>query len=417
MLGDKPHCTVVGAGIVGITIGIDLLQRGFSVTLIDPNGPASMTSSGNAGGFGVTEVMPVAGPGMVWRIPSWLMDPRGPLAIRWKHLPAIYPWLAHFLKVSKREEVNRIAGVMSGFLAECMTDSRKLFVDAGLAHLLTEKGALTVYRSRAAFVKDRLEWEVKQKHGIRLEYLNQQQINEMEPALVNANHGWFTPDWCNTIDPYRLGVGLFSWYQRLGGKSVKDEVVRFSTEGSYPDGVIMKSGASLASDRIVIAAGAWSKSLCHQLGERVLLESERGYNATLPDPNVYLDKQVIFGEEKFVISNIGNGIRIGGAAEFAGLDAPPNYRRSERLVEIAKTYLPKLNSQGSQNWMGHRPSTPDSMPVISPSEKYPHVYYAFGHGHLGLTMAATTAKLLGQMMVAKKPAFNPLPFHINRFSR
>ncbi len=166
---------------------------------------------------------------------------------------------------------------------------------------------------------------------------------------------------------------------------------------------------------MVISAGAWSKSLCHQLGENVLLESERGYNSTIPDPNIFLDKQIIFGEEKFVVSNIGNGLRIGGAAEFAGLDAPPNFQRSERLVEIARTYLPGLDTQNSQNWMGHRPSTPDSLPVIGTSARYPTVYYAFGHGHLGLTMAATTAKLLGQIISAEKPVFDPAPFHISRF--
>ncbi|NKB60938.1 MAG: FAD-dependent oxidoreductase [Gammaproteobacteria bacterium] len=210
LMDDKPHCVVVGAGIVGVTIGIDLLQRGFAVTLIDPNGPVSMTSSGNAGGFGVTEVMPIAGPGVAWKIPGWLLNPRGPLFIRWGHLPALIPWLSYFRKVSTREEVNRIAAVMTGFLGECMTDTRRLVASAGLNHLLTEKGSLTVYRSRSAFARDRLEWEVKKEQGVQFEYLDHQQISKMEPALANANYGWFAPDWCNTIDPYRLGMGLFS---------------------------------------------------------------------------------------------------------------------------------------------------------------------------------------------------------------
>ena len=116
--------------------------------------------------------------------------------------------------------------------------------------------------------------------------------------------------------------------------------------------LVLENGASVDTHQIVVAAGVWSKQICRQLGERVLLESERGYNTTLPDPGVKLEHQVIFGEEKFVITNINGGLRIGGAAEFAGLKTPPNYKRSEKLLEIARRYLPNLSDTDCEQWMG-----------------------------------------------------------------
>ena len=155
---------------------------------------------------------------------------------------------------------------------------------------------------------------------------------------------------------------------------------------------------------------------CHQAGDRVLLESERGYNTTLPNPGVTLNRQVIFGEEKFVITNIGQGLRIGGAAEFAGLNTPPNFRRSERLVEVARRYLPELNDQNGTQWMGHRPTTPDSIPVIGTSPKVSNLHYAFGHGHYGLTMAPTTGKAIASLVLNEIPDVDLSPFGISRFA-
>ena len=412
----KMKCVVAGAGMIGLSCGIELINRGFEVCLIDPDSPGSRTSAGNAGGFGVTEIMPMAVPGIIGKMPRWLFDPDGPLSVRWRQLPVLFPWLWRFYRMSSAVQTQRIARVLASLLQQCTEDSRQLIGQAGLQHLLRGEGAMTVYQSKAAFEGDRLEWEMKQRHGIRIERLDARKVCELEPALSGVCGGWLMPQWFNTVDPYQLAAGLADRFRQSGGTIRRDAVQRFAITGKTVAAVKTSQLQNIEADMVVIAAGVWSKALCRQLGERVLMESERGYNATLSDPGIRLKRQIIFGEEKFVATNIGDRIRIGGAAEFAGLHARPRYDRCGRLVNIAKRYLPGLNSEQAENWMGHRPSTPDSLPVICRSGHYHNVYYAFGHGHLGLTMAATTAKLIGQLMSGAQPAMALEALHINRFS-
>ena len=411
----RPQCTIIGAGIVGICAGIALVKRGYCVTILDHNPPGSQTSRGNAGGFGVTEVVPIAGPGVVRKIPGWLFDPYGPLSIRWSHFPKLVPWLRRFHGVSNQADHDEIAKSLGAILKRCTADTRNLVDAARLDHLMTYKGAITVYGSLKGFRQSEQEWRLRAHLGIELEYLDERRLRQLEPALENVEHGWLMPEWFNTIDPHRLSLGLACYFQRLGGKIMEKKVVGFAINQGRVSHIEDEKGLHSIVDTLLISAGVWSGALCQRLGERVLLEAERGYNATIEDPGIYLDRQIIFGEEKFVVSNIGNGLRIGGAAEFAGISAPANYKRSRRLVDIAKTYLPQLNIESSQPWMGQRPSTPDSLPVIGGSTLFDNVFHAFGHGHLGLTMAATTGELIAGKINDETVPIELKPFSIDRF--
>ena len=179
--------------------------------------------------------------------------------------------------------------------------------------------------------------------------------------------------------------------------------------------VRLATGAELSADTVFIAAGAWSRILAHQLGDRVLLESERGYNATIAQPGIDVGRQLIFAERKFVATPLTCGLRIGGAAEFGGLQAGPNYRRSAALLTLARGYLPDLKTDNATFWAGHRPATPDSLPVIGASRHHPVVLYAFGHGHLGLTQAATTGRLIAEIVSRQRPSIDLAPFSVGRF--
>ena len=424
MMERTKEIAVIGAGIIGICCGIALQSRGNKVTLYDSARPGSMTSRGNAGGFGFTDVMPMAAPGVLWKVPGWLFDPCGPLFIRPGHFPSLIPWLLYFQKVSSSYHVDRLSLALSSLLEPSKIDSRKMLGLVGLEEIYTEKGALTVYKTRQSFESDRLEWSVKTQRGVEAQELGPDDIRAMEPELQNACYGWYTPQWCNTTDPFRVAREQAQYFTEKGGRIVSENVSEIETSvakrGFVSDGrarsLILESGKTVNIDQIVVAAGVWSKQFCKQLGERVLMESERGYNTTLPHPGVELEHQVIFGEEKFVITNIQGGLRIGGAAEFAGLKTPPNYKRSQKLLEIAQRYLPQLSDVGCEQWMGHRPSTPDSIPVIGKSQKFDNVHYAFGHGHYGLTMAATTGKLIAQSVLGEQPDVDLEPFSISRFA-
>ena len=180
--------------------------------------------------------------------------------------------------------------------------------------------------------------------------------------------------------------------------------------------LLPRTGERLAFDHLIVAAGAWSGRLARSVGDRAVIESERGYNATLPSPGVHLSREVIFAERQFVATPLAIGLRIGGAAEFAGLEAKPNWRRSDALLTLARRYLPGLETGGAQRWMGQRPTTPDSLPVISRSPKHPNVIYAFGHGHLGLTLGATTGRLVADLVASRTPPLDLSPFSIARFA-
>ena len=410
------ECAVIGAGVVGISCGIALLERGYSVTLYDPEPPGSMTSSGNAGAFAFSGVLPMAMPGILRKVPGWLLDPCGPLSIRPGYLPSLGPWLMHFCKVSRPSEIERLSLALSSLMQASEKDTHALINRAGLQSLLCGQGALTVYKTLKDARADRLEWEIKAKRGVILEYLGPDDIKNLEPALENASFGWYTPQWYNTSDPYVLTQGLAEYFLQTGGCIHRARVHSFRHCNNQVESMVLTGGKITAVDHVVVAAGVWSEEFCRQLGERILITSERGYNTTLPEPGLKLKHQIIFGREKFVISNIKNGLRIGGAAEFAGLHAPPNFRRSKKLVELARYYLPALNDRGGEQWMGHRPSTPDSVPVIGPSATAANVFYAFGHGHYGLTLAATTGKLVAQSIARVRPEVDLSPFSITRFA-
>ncbi|MCP4333862.1 MAG: FAD-binding oxidoreductase [Gammaproteobacteria bacterium] len=409
-------CLVVGAGIIGIACGLELLQRGKSVLILDENPPGSMTSAGNAGGLGITEVMPIASPGVSRRVPGWLFDPYGPLAIKWSHLPGMMPWLWRFHRQSSFANMTTNAKALRELLSICMGDTRELLTQTRLSDVLTENGALTVFPSAASFDNNQLEWRIKQEYGVEATRVDKFEVHDLEPNLRNVHSGWFTPAWCNVRDPLALTTALADIFLSSGGSIRREKVVKFECDENQVRSLLTGNGTEYQARQYIIAAGIWSKSLCRQLGEQVIIESERGYNTTLPDPGVEIGREIIFGEEKFVASTIGSKLRIGGAAEFAGIDAPPNYKRSDRLLSIAHRYLPELNSEGRENWMGQRPSTPDSLPVICASSKVNNVLYAFGHGHLGLTMAATTARLIGNLSDAETPSIDLRPCHIDRFN-
>jgi D-amino-acid dehydrogenase len=224
------------------------------------------------------------------------------------------------------------------------------------------------------------------------------------------------PQWAHFNDPKSLTHSIRDW---LLGQGVKLSVgeVRNVTPGAGSPLAVKVNDGSLQVDRVVIAAGVWSAKLAHRLGDHVLLESERGYNMTLPRSGISVTRELVFAERKFVATPLSCGLRIGGAAEFGGLNAAPNFKRSQALVELARQYLPDLQTEGGTSWAGHRPTTPDSLPVIGCSKQRANVFYAFGHGHLGLTLAATTGRLLSDLIFGKQSSVDMSPYDIGRFSR
>jgi D-amino-acid dehydrogenase len=349
-------------------------------------------------------------------VPGWLIDPLGPLSIRPAHAPRLLPWLWRFLCSGQAAEVPRIAQAIAALNLRSHDDQVPMLRDIGLADDLHRVGSLVVYTSDAGFAREREEWALRRRLGVECREMTGDEARELEPALAPiVRHAVLTPQSSHVSDPARIVDALLAWLRARQVQVIAGEARSISLANGRPH-ITTADGGALDAEVVVIAAGAWSGRLAAQLGDRVLLESERGYNTTLPRPGIHLGRQIVFAERKFVATPLSIGLRIGGAAEFAGLDAAPNYARSRALLELSRPYLPGIDATDGQVWMGNRPATPDSLPVIGRSPRSDRVLYAFGHGHLGLTQSATTARLISDMVADRPPVVELAPYRIERFA-
>ena len=408
---------VIGAGIIGVNVALALQDKGYQVTILDRGEPGMGASFGNAGGIAVTECAPIAMPGTLMNVPGWLLDPLGPLSVRWGYLPNMLPWLVRFLAASSKSRVEQIATELAALLNRAWDDYDPVIAKAGLADAVFKKeGAMAVYRSDASRRKDDYAIDLRRRNGIKIRDLTRAEVRDLEPDLAPIfSCGVMEEDWGRVLDPYKILMGLYKCFLDQGGKFETAEVTDFVYRDGKPRAAMTTSGDQITFDTVVVACGAWSKTLAKRLGSPVPLDTERGYNTTVPYHDAKLSRMVICADDSFVMTPMEMGIRVGGAVELGGLTAAPNYDRAKALFAKGKEVLPKLNGEGGTEWMGFRPSMPDSKPVISKSPNHQNVFFAFGHGHLGLTMAATTGRLISDLMSGEETPINMTPYRINRF--
>lgn len=408
---------VIGAGIIGVNVALALQDKGYQVTILDRGEPGMGASFGNAGGIAVTECAPIAMPGTLMNVPGWLLDPLGPLSVRWGYLPKMLPWLLRFLAASSKSRVEQIATELAALLNRAWDDYDPVIAKAGLVDAVFKKeGAMAVYRSDASRRKDDYAIDLRRRNGIKIRDLTRAEVRDLEPDLAPIfSCGVMEEDWGRVLDPYKIVMGLYKCFLNQGGKFETAEVTDFVYRDGKPRAAMTTSGDQITFDTVVVACGAWSKTLAKRLGSPVPLDTERGYNTTVPYHDAKLSRMVICADDSFVMTPMEMGIRVGGAVELGGLTAAPNYDRAKALFAKGREVLPKLNGDGGTEWMGFRPSMPDSKPVISKSPNHQNVFFAFGHGHLGLTMAATTGRLISDLMSGEETPINMTPYRINRF--
>jgi D-amino-acid dehydrogenase len=409
------HVVVIGAGIVGACSAAWLPRKGLQVTLIDRNGPGEGTSFGNAGSLSPTAVLPVAMPGMLKQIPGWLLDPLGPLTVRWSYLPRAMPWLMRFLRCANPEQMWRTVTAMRGLLAPIFDCYMPLLKNAHAEDLIRRDGCVYVYESKQAFMADQRMQSLRRQVDAKLEDIGGREIRELEPSLSSKfDWGIYAPENGLTVNPQRLTKTLADQVVADGGRFIRAEVHGIEVQ---PDGLkkIRMRGAEETADAVVIAAGAWSKKLAALLGDKVPLETQRGYHLTIADPGVPLRRMVNWVGRRIFATPMEMGLRLAGTVEIAGLQAEPNWRRAEVLRGIAKEMYPDINLSSTSRWMGHRPCLPDSLPVIGPSRHAPGVFYAFGHGHVGMCGASGTGRTISELVAGERPQIDIEPFRPDRF--
>ena len=408
------NVTVIGAGIVGICIAARLAEAGIRVTVIDRTGICAETSSGNAAALAFSEILPLAHKGMVAQVPRWLLDPLGPLAIPPAYLPSLAGWLYRFWRAGSATKFHQAVAAQTAMMDLARGEWMDLLDASGTRAMLREDGCLELYESVAEHEASRPGWLERERAGIEVHHLAGEEIAQHQPGLSpRFVRAVFVPGWSNVADPAEVGRAIWRYAESLGAQWMQDRVVAVTHEGGQQR-LRLESGGEHRTSELVIAAGAWSHRLTAMLGDMIPLEAERGYNTTLPSDAFDLRRQISFPGHGFVISPLATGIRVGGAVEFGGLERPPNFARSKAMLRKAADFLPGLKTEGGKEWMGHRPSLPDSLPVIDASNK-PGVWYAFGHGHLGLTQAAATARLIRDLILGQKPAIPLAPFSASRF--
>ncbi len=412
------QATVIGAGIIGIATASFLQREGFDVTVVDRLPPGEGCSFGNAGGIAFGEIMPTIHPKIFRKIPGWLLDPLGPLTIRWNYLPRALPWFMAAARNTTPKRINAITEARAALGMRVLSDFDALLKAAGCSDLLVKRETLRVFENDAQFEAEAEERRIKAELGFACETFNGDEVREMEPAVSpHIKHGAFHGGWYFVKNPEKVVKGLAAEFIRGGGKILLDDVVRIETEGGKAVSLQLKAAGRLALDRLVICAGAYSHLLAKQLGEHVLLEAERGYHIVLPEPGVSISRSITYARTPSAATPMDMGLRLAGTDEFAGLEAAPNWRRAEALYHVFKNIFPQLNKpdERATRWMGHRPGTPDSLPVIGPSKTFDNVWYGFGHGHMGLTWGPTTGRIISELVSAKPSNQDLNAFRVDRF--
>lgn len=408
------HIGIAGAGIIGCATAVHLIEQGHDVTVFERDLGGLPASVGNAGILAVPEIDPLARPDMILSAPKWLLDPLGPLTLRWQDLPALTPWLVNLLMASTPAKVERSRTALLGLMREALGAHEDLARMTGLSGYMKPTGALTIFDSeKAVDAAFRHASENAALLGHTVEKLDAKQARARVPALEgNFAGGVLSAGYQTFLDPLVL-LRQLQAYVRERGTLVDAEVESVRQEAN---GVtFLARGQTPATfDKVVISAGVWSRTLVRGLGLRVLLETERGYNTTFTNPQVTLDLPVFFAEHGFVATPLENALRIGGAVELAKPEAPANFARAAAMRQKMRRYVPSLPETGGTEWMGRRPSTPDSVPVISLCPADPRIALAFGHGHLGLTLSAITGRKIAQLLTSGETA-DLTPFSIRRF--
>ena len=406
--------TIVGGGIIGICCALALQERGLSVTVLDYQTNEKACSYGKAGVLASWSCVPAAVPGVLQSMPGMMLDPEGPLSIRCHYLTEMLPWGFHFTRMTTLTQVLHAARAMFALHKNAVNLYDQIARKASIAELIRSSNFIYAYEKPEQINLDNLEWRLREERNAKLEILNGDQLREIEPDLSSAfDAAVMLGPQGHTTNPGRLVTELSEYFKRGGGTIEKRKV---SYIQPLSDGVCIDTDrGKLLTEKVVIAAGSWSRKLLQPLGLKVPLVSERGYHCTFSNPGVRVNNTIMDVRRKFVANSMEQGLRCAGVAEFAGIESKANQRREKILQQCSKHLLPELNVDQVSTWVGSRPSLPDSLPVIGCHPNHRNVLMAFGHSHTGLTAAPMTAKLITALAIGERPSIDIEAYRLDRF--
>ena len=404
---------IVGAGIQGVCIGLQLLKKNISTTIFDSKDPGSMASYGKAGHFSPYAVLQLNRPDILYDVPKMLFSSYGPLALKWNYIPKMLPWILGYLKNCNKKSMIHTAKNMHQILNLSMDAYDEVFQEIDATNLLEKKGIIYIWTNQNLKSRE-LEIKVRNDLGVKQKILSTKEILDLEPNLKPVFTGGAYYDYAyHARDPYGIVKKIFELFIQRGGKFINENVesVKQSTNNETS---IRTEKKEYKFEKSVIACGAFSKKLHDQLGEKIPLDTERGYHVHFKGMDKLITTPVIFLDRGFGMTPMNQGLRAVGTVEFGGLNNPLSKKRIDYIVRCAKELLPQLEEH-QDDWLGFRPTLPDFLPVIGPSKNNKNIVYAFGHQHLGWTLGAITGKIVSGILANEKTNLDLSAYSSSRF--
>lgn len=390
-MSKQSQVAVIGAGVVGCCIALELQRRGLEVILIDREGPGTGCSFGNSGALSPSSIVPLAMPGVLASLPGMLLQAESPLFLPPTYLPSALPWLTRFVLSARPDQVRQSSKSLGALHHGAIELHRELTQEVGVPELFLRKGHLHLYPDIKAFNKDATGWRMREEAGHSFERLDADGIRGLEPGIHERYKvGVYLADHATILNPGRYVEAIAKTFVARGGNLIKDDILAIESRGAR-SWTLRGSTHSQTVGGVVVAAGAWSRKLLEPLKIQVQLESQRGYHVQFDGARHAVSRTVVLADRKVFVTPMENGLRVGGTVEIAGLRRPPNLRRAKILERIAQQSIKGLDNVPSESWMGHRPCMPNSVPIVGPATEHPGLWLAIGHGHLGLTDSAGTA--------------------------
>jgi len=411
----KSSVGVIGAGIQGVCIALNLIKKGFKVTLIDREDLGKDSASyGNAGHFSPYASVPINRPDVLIDVPSMLLSSTGPLALKWNYALKMIPWFLKFIKNCSKKNMLHTTKYMHQILDLAIPAYDELFEEIDISNLIENKGIVYFWTNKDLKSRE-LEINIRNNLGIKQKLLTPHEIHDLEPHIRRIYHGGvFYPNARHTRNPKKILLKLFELFLKKGGCFEKQDIQTISF--SSDDKPIIKSDLKYYNfDKVVIACGAFSKKLTDQVGESIPLDTERGYHVHFKGFDHLLSRPVIFLNRGFGITPMEQGLRVVGTVEFGGLKNPPSKKRIQNLVNNARYLFPELRKHEDE-WLGFRPTLPDFLPVIGSSKNHKNLFYSFGHHHLGWTLGAISGKILAGIITNENTNLDLSPYTSLRFS-
>lgn len=409
--------TVLGAGSVGVSTALHLQQRGWKVTLIDRQKPATETSYGNAGVINASSFVPFNNPELFRKLPGMLLNNKAYLRYSFPHVVKNLPWIYHFLKNGTRKSAIASANALSQLSAHALDEHKAFMQRTGNMHRLAEAGWLKVYRKGEGYDEASFVADLYRRHNIGVQTLQPGEIQDLEPSLSHIyKSGFLLTDSASINNPGALLKEYANQFVADGGVLLREDIQQISIEPSTGVHLLTLSTGKLSTDKLVITAGPWSSDLLESLGYRVLLGYERGYHQHFHfKEGTRLNRPVQDMDGGFLLLPMEQGARITTGVELNHRDAPSNYSQLEQVLPRAREAIDLGGPTEDPIWRGCRPTFPDSRPVIDRAPQHENLWLAFGHQHIGLMTGPITGKLLSQLISGEKTDIDMEPFRASRW--